>query len=117
MLTRTQEVDSTDSINQNVLVQIAGRNVNTHNEETSITGDRVLYDNSCIKMNTKLANGKTGMKSAKLYTMTQKLVPSVISRQDKGILTEKQPIGDVQLCPMPKMAPSLSISSSQQNPY
>ena len=57
------------------------------------------------------------MKSAKLYTMTQKLVPSVISRQDKGILTEKQPIGDVQLCPMPKMAPSLSISSSQQNPY
>ena len=56
------------------------------------------------------------MKSAKLYTMTQKLVPSVISRQDKGILTEKQPIGDVQLGSMPELASILPISSSQQNP-
>ena len=31
VLSRTQEVDSTDSINQNVLIQIAGRNINTHN--------------------------------------------------------------------------------------
>ena len=49
MLTRTQEVDSTDSINQNVLVQIAGRNENPHNEETSLTGDRVLYDIVVLK--------------------------------------------------------------------
>ena len=53
---------------------------------------------------------------AKFYTMTPKLVPSVISRQDKGILTEKQPIGDVKLYNMPKLAPILPISSSQQNP-
>ena len=32
MLTRTQEVNRTDSINQNVLIQIAGRNIKTHNE-------------------------------------------------------------------------------------
>ena len=31
ILTRTQEVDSTGWINQNVLIQIAGRNINTHN--------------------------------------------------------------------------------------
>ena len=31
VLSRTQEVDSTDSINQNVLPQIAGRKINSHN--------------------------------------------------------------------------------------
>ena len=31
VLTRTQEVDSTDSINQNVLIQIARRNININN--------------------------------------------------------------------------------------
>ena len=30
MLTRTQEVDSTDSINRDVLIQTAGRNINAH---------------------------------------------------------------------------------------
>ena len=33
VLTRTQEVDSADSINQIVLNQIAGRNINTHNNQ------------------------------------------------------------------------------------
>ena len=33
MLTRAQEVDSTDSINQIVLNRIAGRNINTHNNQ------------------------------------------------------------------------------------
>ena len=30
VLTRTQEVDNTDSINRNVLIQIAGPKINTH---------------------------------------------------------------------------------------
>ena len=33
VLTRTQEVDSTDSINQIVLNQTAGRNISTHNNQ------------------------------------------------------------------------------------
>ena len=30
MLTKTKDVDSTDSINRNVQIQTAGRNINTH---------------------------------------------------------------------------------------
>ena len=37
-LTRIQEVDSTDSTNQNVLIQIAGQNINTYNLLLCISG-------------------------------------------------------------------------------
>ena len=33
VLTRTQEVDSSDSTTQNVLIWIAGRNMNTHDQK------------------------------------------------------------------------------------
>ena len=37
MLTRTREVESTDSINQNVVIQISGQNINTHNENSKVS--------------------------------------------------------------------------------
>ena len=37
MLTKTQQDDSTDSINQNVPIKIAGRNINTHNENSKVS--------------------------------------------------------------------------------
>ena len=37
VLTRTQEVDSTDSINQNVPIKTGGRNINTHNENSKVS--------------------------------------------------------------------------------